>query len=156
MHFFDMVELTPWGTTVDLLKVGQLSEGSLVSQRNVDEAVVDESRHGGDGGGLLATTEGAGADEHTSILLPLLTGLVPEGLELGGEVAVTGGDTEEDTVECLQLGRVVQGSDVGGLGGSIHLVEDVLGEGLGDLEECRITTGLADALELSLCLQHMY
>jgi hypothetical protein len=162
MHFFDMVELTPWGTTVDLLKVGQLSEGSLVSQRNVDEAVVDESRHGGDGGGLLATTEGAGADEHTSILapegalLPLLAGLVPEGLELGGEVAVTGGDTEEDTVECLQLGRVVQGSDVGGLGGSIHLVEDVLGERLGDLEECRITAGLADALELSLCLQHMH
>ena len=56
---------------MDLLKVGQLSEGSLVSQRDVDEAVVDESRHGGDGGGLLATTEGAGADEHTSILAPV-------------------------------------------------------------------------------------
>ena len=62
MRFFDIVELTPWGTTVDLLKIGQLSEGGLVAQRNVDEAVVDESRHGGDGGGLSSANfrEGGG------------------------------------------------------------------------------------------------
>lgn len=143
---------------MNLLKVGELGKGSLVTKGNVDEAVVDESRHGGDSGGLLATTEGTGADEHASVLapegalLPLLAGLVPEGLELGGEVAVTGGDTEEDTVESLKLGGVVQGGDVGGLGRSVHLVEDVLGQGLGDLEEGGITTSLADTLELSLCL----
>ena len=139
MRFFDIVELTPWGTTVDLLKIGQLSEGGLVAQRNVDEAVVDESRHGGDGGGLLATTEGAGADEHTSILapegalLPLLAGLVPEGLELGGEVAVTGGDTEEDGIVVKE--SLVAGNRVGRLGGSVHLGENVLREGLRDSDE---------------------
>ena len=143
---------------MDLLKVGQLSEGSLVSQRDVDEAVVDESRHGGDGGGLLATTEGAGADEHTSILapegalLPLLAGLVPEGLELGGEVAVTCGDAEEDAVEGLKLGGVVQDGDVGRLGRRVHLLEDLFGECLGDLEEGSIATSLADALELGFGL----
>lgn len=151
-------QLTPWGTTVDLLKVGQLSESSLVAERNVDEAVVNQSGHAGDGGGLLATTEGTGADEHAGVLapeaalLPLLAGLVPEGLELGREVSVTGGNTEEDTVEGLKLGGIIQGGDVGGLGRRVHLSKDLLGEGLGDLEEGGIATSLADALELSLGL----
>lgn len=67
-------------------------------------------------------------------LLPLLAGLVPEGLELGGEVAVAGGDAEEDGVEGLEFGRVVQHSVVG-LGWSVHLLEDLVGERLRDLEE---------------------
>ena len=64
--------------------------------------------------------------------MPLLSGLVPEGFELCGEVAVAGGDTEEDSVEFFEDGGVVEGGDRGVLGGSVHLVEDVLGKGLGD------------------------
>ena len=64
--------------------------------------------------------------------MPLLARLVPEGLELCGEVAVAGGDAEEDSVEFFEDGGVVEGGDRGVLGGCVHLVEDVLGEGLGD------------------------
>ena len=129
---------TPWASTVDLVQVGQHAKRSLVAKGNVDETVVHKRAHAGNGSRLLATAQGARRNEDTGVLspegalLPLLACLVPEGLELGGEVAVTGGDTEEDTVKGLQLGGVVQGSDVGGLGRSVHLVEDVLREGLGD------------------------
>ena len=45
-------------------------EGRLVAQRHVDEAVVGQGAHGGDGGALLAAAEGAGGDEETSVLAP--------------------------------------------------------------------------------------
>ena len=84
-------------------------------------------------------------------LLPLLAGLVPEGLELGGEVAVAGRDAEEHGIEGLELGGVVQDGVVR-LGGSVHLLENVFGERLRDLEEGGVTASLADALELSVGL----
>jgi hypothetical protein len=62
----------------------------------------------------------------------LLAGLVPEGLELCGEVAVSGGDTKEDAVEFLKRGWVVKDGHVGGLGRSVHLGENIFGKGLGD------------------------
>ena len=43
--------------------------------------------------------------------MPLLAGLVPEGLELCGEVAVAGGNAEEDSVEFFEDGGVVEGGD---------------------------------------------
>lgn len=148
----------PGRATVDLLEVGELRKYGLVAQGNVDEAVVGQSRHGGDGCGLLAAAEGTGADEETGVLapegalLPLLASLVPEGLELGREVAVAGGDAEEDGVVRLEIGGVVQDRNVGGLGRGVHLAEDVVGECLGNLEEGGITASLADTLEFSLCL----
>lgn len=82
-------------------------------------------------------------------LLPLLAGFVPEGLELGGEVTVAGGDAEEHGVEGLEVGGVVQ-NGVTRLSRSVHLLEDFVGERLRDLEEGGVTASLADALELSI------
>jgi hypothetical protein len=45
---------------------------------------------------------------------------------------VTCGDTEEDAIELLELGGVVQDGDIGRLGGRVHLCEDIIGKGLCD------------------------
>lgn len=63
---------------MDLSEISELLESSRVSERNVDETVVGESAHGGDGSGLLTSTKTGGRDEDTSVLagertaLPLL------------------------------------------------------------------------------------
>lgn len=46
---------TPSATAVDLLQVGEHREDGLVAERDVDEAVVGEGAHGGNGSRLLAT-----------------------------------------------------------------------------------------------------
>jgi hypoxanthine-guanine phosphoribosyltransferase len=51
---------------------------------------------------------------------------------LCGEVAVAGGDAEEDAVEFFEDGWVLENGDRRVLGRRVHLVEDVLREGLGD------------------------
>ena len=51
-------------------------------------------------------------------------------LPLGGEVPEAGGDAEEEGVELGEVGGCEDG--VGGLGGCVELLEDVLGEGLCD------------------------
>ena len=51
-------------------------------------------------------------------------------LPLGGEVSEAGGDAEEEGVELGEVGGCEDG--VGGLGGCVELLEDVLGEGLCD------------------------
>jgi len=86
----------PWAATADLTQVCEDVEGGLVAERDVDEAVVRQSGHGGDGRALLPTTLGASGDEEAGVLapegtsLPLATSLVPEGLELSREVACPG------------------------------------------------------------------
>lgn len=127
---------TPGATTVNLVEVGQEGECGLVAERNVDETVVGEGAHGGDGSGLLATTGGTGGDEETGVLAPVAAGspdgagLVPEGLPLSGEVAVAGGDTEEDGIVLQEVGGLSNG--VAGLGRGVHLAQHLLGESLGD------------------------
>jgi hypothetical protein len=138
--------------------IGSLTEGGLVSERNVDEAVVGQGAHASNSSALLSATEGTGADEHAGVLAPegalcpLLASGVPEGLELRGEVAVTCGDTEEDAVKGLELRGVLDGAHVGVLGGCVHLGENFLGKSLGDLEQDGVTASLPDALELSIGL----
>ena len=127
---------TPGATTVDLLKVGKLTEGGLVAQGNVDETVVSQSAHGSNGSRLLATTEGTGGDEETGILAPVTTrgpdtaSLVPEGFPLGREVTVASGNTEQNGIVLKEGVRL--GNGVVGLGGSVHLGQDLIGESLGD------------------------
>lgn len=129
---------TPGATTVDLTQVGQLTEGGLVAQGNVDQAMVSKSAHGSESSGLLATTLGTGRDKQTGVLAPVATsgpdttGLVPESLPLGGEVTVAGGDTEEESIVFGEVFRVSQHGDGGGLGRGVHLGQDLVGEGLGD------------------------
>lgn len=117
-----------------------LTKGVLVAKGNIDEAVVGESRHSSNGSGLLATTLGASRDEEAGVLAPigtsgpLLASLVPEGLELGREVSVTSGDAEQEGIILLELRGVGHRLDISGLGGSVHLGEDFIGEGLSDSE----------------------
>lgn len=165
---------TPGATTVDFVQVRELTKSVLVAQRDVDETVVSESAHGRESGRFLATSLGASRDEQTGVLAPVTTsgpdatGLVPEGLPLRGEVTVASGDTEEDAIVGEELVRGHNG--VGGLGGSVHLGQDIIGERLGDpmgnkvvsqshcaqyaakvlLEKIDLTTGSFNALLLGL------
>ena len=118
--------------------------------------MVGESAHGSESSALLSTALGAGADEQAGVLapeatgLPLTAGAVPEGPPLRGEVAVAGGNAQEEGIVLLEDGRVADLRDGGVLGGSVHLGQDFLGESLGDAVEVDGTAGLADALGLSL------
>ncbi len=122
---------------MDLVEVGEEREGSLVAERHVEETVVGEGAHRGDSGGFLTTSKGASRDEETSVAAveatsgPDTASAVPEGLPLSREVTVTGGDAEEDGIVLKELLGLLQDGD-GRLLGSVHLVEDLLGEGLRD------------------------
>ena len=125
---------------MDLVQVGELTEGGLVSQRDIEEAVMSESAHGSDTGRLLTTALGTSGDEKTGIFAPVATGapdsasLVPESLPLGREVTITSGDTEEDGIVLKEL--VGFGNGVGGLGRSVHLGQNLIGESLGNSILC--------------------
>ena len=99
--------------------------------------MVREGAHGRQGRALLSSALRGGADEDTNVFpvepatLPLLAGLVPEGFPLGGEVAVSGWDTEEEGVVFFELVRG-DDRDGAGLAGGVHLGEDFLGKGLLD------------------------
>lgn len=137
-------------------EVGELGEGVLVAKGHVDDAVVGECGQGRQGGGLLAAAQAARADEeagHLAVVaarLPLAARLVPEGLPLRREVAVPRGDADEEAVVPGQHGRVVEHLDVGGLGGRVHLGQDLLGQRLGDLVEVGGAAGVVDALQLGV------
>lgn len=121
---------------MDLLQVSQLGKGVLVAQRNVDETVVSEGAHGGDGSRLLATTESTGGDEETSVLAPVTTGgpdgasSIPEGLPLSREVTVASRDTEQNSIVLQKVVGLADG--VARLGRGVHLGQDLLGESLAD------------------------
>lgn len=143
---------TPGATTVDLLEVGQLGKHGLVAERNVDEAVVGKSAHGSNGGGLLATTQGTSGDEQTGILAPVATGgpdaasVVPESLPLCREVTITSRDTEQHSVVFLELFRV--GNGVILLVRSVHLIQDLLGQGLSNPIERPLAIGFSKLMLL--------
>ena len=147
---------TPGRATTNLGVVTKKVEGGLVAERHVDDSVVSEGAHGGDGGALLSTALSGSADEEASVLapeaagLPLLAGVVPEGPPLGGEVAVAGGNAHEEGVVLLEGRGVGHLGDRAVLFGGVHLGEDLLGESLGDAVEVDLAAGLADALGLSL------
>lgn len=71
---------------MNLIEVGDVGEGLGVAEGNVDDAVVSQGGHGGDGSRLLTTAGSSGGDEETGLLAPVAagspdsTGLVPEGL----------------------------------------------------------------------------
>lgn len=131
-------------------------EGGLVAERNVDDAVVGKSAHGGESSALLSTALGASADEQAGVLapegagLPLTASAVPEGPPLCGEVAVAGGDAHKEGIVLLEDGGVADLGNRGVLGGSVHLGQNIVGKGLGDAVEVDGTAGLANALGLGL------
>ena len=147
---------------MDLSDVRQLREGFCVAEGNVGDPVVGEGGHGRYGGGFLSTAETTGGDEHATklavefTLLPELAGRIPKRLQrkyiyslssgttqkkredhhvlaylpLRREVAVSGGNTEK---EAIIVGQFCGADDgVVGLGGGVHLGQNLLGESLGD------------------------
>lgn len=127
---------TPWASTPDLAQVAQDREGGLVAQGHIDDAVVGHGAHGRDGGAFLSAAHGRGADEDAGVFAPvgaagpLRAGVVPEGLPLGGEVAVARGDAEEEGVVLFERDGV-DDWDRGVLGWGVHFGEDIFGEGFG-------------------------
>lgn len=73
-------------TTVNRVEACDLSEGMAVTERNENNAVVGEGRHGIHDGSFLASTGGTGRDEDTSVfssklsLHPERTSSIPKGL----------------------------------------------------------------------------
>ena len=127
---------------MNLLQVGQLSEGDLITEGDVDETMVNKGAHGGDSGRLLTTAGTTRRDEETGILAPVATSgpdgacPIPEGLPLCREVAVTSGDTEQDGVVLEKIIRLC--SRVVRLGRGVHLCQNIVGEGLGNSKKVSI------------------
>ena len=132
----------PSTTTPHLIQTHQEFERGRIAQGHIDEPVMSKRTHRGKGGALLASTLGSGGDEDADVFtpvaarLPLLAGRVPEGLPLGGEVAVTGGDAEEEGVVFFELVWGDEGDGVG-LAGGVHFAEDFLGQGFLDPVGCQ-------------------
>ena len=98
--------------------------------------MVGQSTHRGKRGRLLTTALSTSGDEETGVFAPEATagpnaaGLVPEGLPLGGEVAVPGGNAEEDGIIVKEF--IGLGNRVIWLRRGMHLAQDLRAEGLGD------------------------
>lgn len=149
-------------TTVDFSEVRQLCEGIRIAKGNKVHAVMSEGREACNDSCLLATTDATGRDEHSSghagqgARLPEVASRVQESLQkkkkasssptntkrkvediylytyldLSRHAAVASGDTKNNTVVFSEVGggydRIV------GLGGRMHLVQDILGKSLGN------------------------
>ena len=128
---------TPRSPTPHRGQIGQGRKRRGVTQRHIDHAVVGEGAHRRQRRALLSTALGSGADENANVLavvaarLPLFARLVPEGFPLIWEITESRRDTEEEGVILFEF---VGGDewDGAGLAGSMHLGEDLLGEGLFD------------------------
>jgi hypothetical protein len=129
---------TKGSTATGLAEVGHEREGLGVAQWHEDDAVVREGAQRRDGRALLAATEAGAADHDTGHLAieaaraPLLARLVPEDLPLRGEVAVSRWDTEKEAIVLLELGGVIDRFHVRILGWSVHLLEYLSRQCLGD------------------------
>lgn len=77
------------------------------------------------------------------------TSLVNESLPLAGEVSVAGGDAKEEGIVLLEVVDILN-DGIGGLGGSVHEAEDLVGESLGDLEDGGLAAGSLDTALLGL------
>jgi len=145
---------TPRRASVDFIEVRQLAEGRSIAQGDEGDTVVSEGREACNGRGLLATTVATGGDEHATelalqlALLPQLAGAIPEGLPLSGEVTEASGYTIKDTIIVSEV--IGRNDRIIGLGGRMHLGQDLLGESLGDLIDGSRSTSGFDTFLLSL------
>lgn len=105
----------PSAPATNLANIGQNGGSRLEAKGHKDDAVMGQRTHGRQHGALLPTAKrrrahkDAGVFAPVAALHPLPTGMVPEDLPLGGEVAVAGRDAEQEGVE---LGQHL-GGDVG-------------------------------------------
>lgn len=118
---------------MDLRQIGQRGEDSLISQRDIDDAMVSERAQGCDGGRFLSASLSAGGNENPGILAPIPSGLpemaraVPECLPLRRKVAITGRNAKEKTViSCKDIGG--DEGNIWRLARSVHLGKHLLRE----------------------------
>lgn len=106
----------------------------LVSERNIDDSVMSESRERVESSDFLPTTLPSGGNENTGVFSrertgsPKTTGGVDERFPLGREVSETGGDTEEESI--IRFQDVGSDDGIGGLRSSMHLVENLFRKSL--------------------------
>lgn len=109
----------------------------FIPQRHINDAMMRKGAHRRDRRALLPSPLRSRGDEQPAVfapiaaVLPLFARLVPEGFPLGGEVAVAGGDAEEEGVVVFEGVRGDEG-DGGVLAWRVHFGEDFLGEGFFD------------------------
>lgn len=121
----------PWATTVNFGQIGQRGEDRLISQRDKDDTMMGQRAQGCQGGGFLASSQGAGGDENPGILapicsgLPLLTGVVPECLPLSRKVPVASGNAQEKTIIFRKSSGIDEGN-IFRLARGIHLGKHLL------------------------------
>ena len=128
---------TPWATTTHFLEIGQDGESFTIAQWHETDTMMGQGAHESKSCALLSSSQTGGRDKAAGILAdqssrsPELPSGVPEVLPLGGEVTVSGWDTEDEGIVFLK--RV--GSDEGDgfvLRRYVHLAENFLGESLLD------------------------
>lgn len=139
---------TVGASTDDLVHVGEI--GARVTDGDVDYAVVGKEGDSSESGRLLPTVLGGSRSEDRSkfadqgTLGPNSTSAIEEGADLGNSAAVSGWEAEEVPVVLLKLFNGDHG--VVGARSGTHLLEDVIGKGLRDLEEFDFSTGLSGTL----------
>ena len=119
-----------------------------------EHLLMEEEGHGCELSGLQTTVLGSSAGEDGGELAnestgsPLLAGRVEEGRNLGRSTTVSGRESKD---EAIVLGHKIA-SDFGDVraGNSILLLEDLLGEGLGDLVDVDVSASLLGTLSDSL------
>ena len=103
-------------------------ERSLVTQWHKNNTVMGQSRHCCQSCAFLTTTLSSSADEHAGHFAPVTStlpdaaGLVPEGLPLSWEVAVSGWDAEKEGIVLQERLRILEDGDFVVLWGSVHLL----------------------------------
>ena len=101
----------------------------MIPQWHINNTVMRERAHGRQAGALLSSSLRSSGDEETGVFAPetascpLFSSLVPEGFPLGGEVAVAGGDAEEEGVVFFELVGGDEG-DACVLAWGVHFAED--------------------------------
>lgn len=155
-----------------LRQIGKLTKARRISKRNIDDTMMGERTHSSQRRTLLSTTLCASRDEDTSVFTPvaasspLAAGGVPESLPLCREVAVAGGDAEEEGVVgleglgvddwvfgfgwCVHLDGCVSCDGSEGAGGEGHLGQDFFWEGLCDLVDVGCDANLGETSLLGL------
>lgn len=71
-------------------------------------------------------------------------------LPLSGEVSISGGNTKQEAVVLGEGLGVLEDGDVGRLGRSVHLGEDILGQSLGELVDVDLGASSLGTLLLGL------
>lgn len=90
-------------------QIRHLGERFSVAKRDIDDSMMGQGGQGSKRGALLPTAESASRDKQPRVFsiqsaaLPQAAGLVPERLPLRGEIAVAGGNTQQESIVFAKL-----------------------------------------------------